>query len=318
MDTANPLCPRHCKGRKSWRKYIKGAAGIFARYACSGAIVRVITLPPSKTESIRASSTYRTIEEPILKGASSPRHTPQIHLVHPLVKGAEDMEYQVWPEDHTNEWLELYGINAPISRPLRKKSRTSPTIGMQSDPLQKITGDGITKPITQQTQSMRKFRSCNKATKASELRTKSVGQKASKTASTTYMTPLRMTASHKLNTTCSSMASIRTNTKVARIFPTCCPRGRGLQGKTGSVIDTFSNQIILSRKEAFSAFFFPLLAAAVAAIPSSSSRPIRATPLPCKFNSKNRHTLSRDRLQHHIILFCKAFVVTKTMERVHL
>ena len=67
MDRKDPRCLRRYKELEEWSKYIKGASVIFARYACRRGIVRVLTLPPSWAEFIRPRSTYRTLEEPILK-----------------------------------------------------------------------------------------------------------------------------------------------------------------------------------------------------------------------------------------------------------
>jgi hypothetical protein len=61
MDSTDQRCLRRDKELEEWSKYVKGASGIFARYACRRGIVRVLTLPPSWTEFIRPESTYRTI-----------------------------------------------------------------------------------------------------------------------------------------------------------------------------------------------------------------------------------------------------------------
>lgn len=47
MDPKDPRCLRRFKELAEWSKYIKGASGTFARYACKRGIVRVLTLPPS-------------------------------------------------------------------------------------------------------------------------------------------------------------------------------------------------------------------------------------------------------------------------------
>lgn len=60
---------RHGKSPKRWSKYMKGASGRFAQYACRGRQAVVLTNPPPHIYSPRESSTFRYLEEPILKGA---------------------------------------------------------------------------------------------------------------------------------------------------------------------------------------------------------------------------------------------------------
>jgi hypothetical protein len=108
MDSTDDRCLRRIKKRKQWKKYIKGACGIFARYACKRGIVRVLTLPPSWAEFIRPESTYRNIEEPVLKGRSSCCCAVQINTVH-LLTTLEELEYQTWPQNHIPEKLRCRG-----------------------------------------------------------------------------------------------------------------------------------------------------------------------------------------------------------------
>ena len=104
MDPKDERCLRRIKKPKNWRKYVKGASVIFARYACRRGIVRLLTLPPSLEEFIRPGSTYRTIEEPVLKGAPGGYSALQINAVHLLTSSGE-LEYQTWPENHIPERL---------------------------------------------------------------------------------------------------------------------------------------------------------------------------------------------------------------------
>jgi hypothetical protein len=105
MDANDQRCPMRGRGPKKRRSYIKGASGIFARYACEHGIVRVLTLPPSRSQFLRSTSSYRTIEEPVLKGSSGCYSAVQINFVHLLIR-SQELEYQIWPEDHTSETLE--------------------------------------------------------------------------------------------------------------------------------------------------------------------------------------------------------------------
>jgi hypothetical protein len=58
---------RHGKSLKGWSKYVKGASGRFARYACRGRLAIVLTNPPPHIYGTRKGSTFRNLEEPILK-----------------------------------------------------------------------------------------------------------------------------------------------------------------------------------------------------------------------------------------------------------
>jgi hypothetical protein len=70
MDAKDKRCLKSEKGKKNWKRYVKGASAIFARYACGRGVVRVLTLPPSRAEFLRPLSSDRTLEEPVLKGST--------------------------------------------------------------------------------------------------------------------------------------------------------------------------------------------------------------------------------------------------------
>jgi hypothetical protein len=115
MDRKNPCCLRRFKELEEWSKYVKGASGIFARYACRRGMVRVLTLPPSWAEFIRPGSTYRTTEEPVLKGAPGCCYAVHIHAVHLLTTRGE-LEYQTWLENHIPERLSCKGAGSSSFR----------------------------------------------------------------------------------------------------------------------------------------------------------------------------------------------------------
>lgn len=122
MDRKDPRCLRRYKELEEWSKYIKGASVIFARYACRRGIVRVLTLPPSWAGFIRPESTYRNIEEPVLKGRSGHCCAVQINTVH-LLTTFEEIEYQTWPQNHIPEELRCRGrisLNFRLPRWTRK------------------------------------------------------------------------------------------------------------------------------------------------------------------------------------------------------
>jgi hypothetical protein len=95
MDAKDKRCLKSGKGKKNWKKYVKGASAIFARYACGRGVVRVLTLPPSRAEFLRPLSSYRTLEEPVLKGSTGYCCAAQINFVH-LLSDSRTLEYQIW------------------------------------------------------------------------------------------------------------------------------------------------------------------------------------------------------------------------------
>jgi len=133
MDSTDGQCLRQVKKRKQWRKYIKGAYRIFARYAYKRSIVRVLTLPPSCAEFIRPESTYRNIEEPVLKGRSGCCCAVQINTVH-LLTTPEELEYQTWPQNHIPEKLRCRGASSANFRLPRwtRKALKAGTKGLRS------------------------------------------------------------------------------------------------------------------------------------------------------------------------------------------
>jgi hypothetical protein len=130
MDSTDQGCLRRVKAQGEWSKYVKGASGIFARYACRRGIVRVLTLPPSWAGFIRPESTYRTIEEPVLKGVSGCYSAKQINTVH-LLATLGELEYQTWPENRIPERLR-YGDAGSLNFRLPRWTRNAVEADTQS------------------------------------------------------------------------------------------------------------------------------------------------------------------------------------------
>ena len=105
MDRKNGNSPRYRKKPKQWSKFMKGASGRYAEYACQSRCAVVLTNPPPNIYSVRKGCTYRLLEEPILKGLCGGPGTLRIDYVHPTVKGAADFRYQMWPRDQSRDWL---------------------------------------------------------------------------------------------------------------------------------------------------------------------------------------------------------------------
>jgi hypothetical protein len=146
MNNADQRCLRRVKNREAWSKYVKGASRIFARYACRRGIVRVLTLPPSWAEFLRPESSYRTIEEPVLKGTSGYHCAVQINTVH-LLAPLEELEYQTWPENRIPESLRCGAADSLNFRlpPWIRKAAKKATDSLRSNVLS-FTACPILKP----------------------------------------------------------------------------------------------------------------------------------------------------------------------------
>jgi hypothetical protein len=101
MDLSHPLCLRNQKSSDAWSKYIKGASAIFAWYISRGERVTVLSPPPPERFHPSGQTNYQAIEEPIVKGLLGTSTVSRIEMVHPTIKGAEDVYYQIWPVDNT-------------------------------------------------------------------------------------------------------------------------------------------------------------------------------------------------------------------------
>jgi hypothetical protein len=109
MDLSHPLCLRKQKSSYAWSKYIKGASAIFAWYISRGERVTVLSPPPPERFHPSGQTNYQAIEEPIVKGMLGTSAVSRIEMVHPTVKGAEDIYYQIWPVDNTTTWTARFG-----------------------------------------------------------------------------------------------------------------------------------------------------------------------------------------------------------------
>jgi hypothetical protein len=90
-------------------KYVKGASAIFAWYISRGERVTVLLPPPPERFHPSGQTNYQEIEEPIVKGILGTSAVSRIEMVHPTVKGAENIYYQIWPVDNTITWTARFG-----------------------------------------------------------------------------------------------------------------------------------------------------------------------------------------------------------------
>ena len=108
FDSGDPQSPRRRKSSKGWSKYMKGASGRFAEYACKGRRAIVLTNPPPNVYSTRPHSTFRSLEEPILTGAFDGSHAIRVDYVHPMVEKASNLQYQIWPVNRSSQWTTFW------------------------------------------------------------------------------------------------------------------------------------------------------------------------------------------------------------------
>ncbi|OAL42698.1 hypothetical protein IQ07DRAFT_471320, partial [Pyrenochaeta sp. DS3sAY3a] len=99
LDSSSPMYARHGKSTKAWKKYIKGASAMFAWTITERERVLVLSPPPPERFHPSGQTTFQRIEEPIIKGAIRGHAVLRIDIIHPIVKGAEDFSYQLWPID---------------------------------------------------------------------------------------------------------------------------------------------------------------------------------------------------------------------------
>ncbi|KAK5167628.1 uncharacterized protein LTR77_007327 [Saxophila tyrrhenica] len=104
-NSRKTLSSRKSGKPNSWSRYMKGASWVFAQQACYNRHAIVLTNAPPDVYSKRVHSSYREIEEPILRGCEAGRHTIQINYVHPAVPGAACFRYQTWPNNRSSEWF---------------------------------------------------------------------------------------------------------------------------------------------------------------------------------------------------------------------
>ncbi|KAK7177763.1 hypothetical protein PMIN03_012681 [Paraphaeosphaeria minitans] len=108
MDPEHPSCLRKKKSAKQWKMYIKGASAVFAWCISRGDRVTVLTPPPPERFHPSGLTNFQAIEAPILKWSMARNAHLRIEMVHPNVKGAEDLYYQTWPIDETETWLATF------------------------------------------------------------------------------------------------------------------------------------------------------------------------------------------------------------------
>ncbi|KAJ4291620.1 hypothetical protein N0V90_009515 [Kalmusia sp. IMI 367209] len=105
MDKMSSKCSKKEKSKSDWIKYIKGASALFAWSIARGDSVVVLSPPPPQRFNPNGFTNFQMIEAPVLHWAAMLSHASlKVYVVHPIVKGAEDFLYQIWPVDETSTW----------------------------------------------------------------------------------------------------------------------------------------------------------------------------------------------------------------------
>ncbi|CZT06987.1 uncharacterized protein RAG0_12561 [Rhynchosporium agropyri] len=113
MASEDSRCLRRQKSTAGRSKYVKGASAIFAWHISKGESVIVLSPPPPERFHPSGKTNYQAIEEPILKREKEGGGRLRLEMVHPMVKGAEDFSYQIWPIDQTYDWVGRFGLISP-------------------------------------------------------------------------------------------------------------------------------------------------------------------------------------------------------------
>ena len=109
MTKEHVLCCKNKKPTKGWSQYVKGASALFAGFITFEETVTVLSPSPPERFHPSGQTNYQTIEELILRAGGKDGSGIRIEMVHPLVKGAEDFRYQLWPIDETYRWINKFG-----------------------------------------------------------------------------------------------------------------------------------------------------------------------------------------------------------------
>jgi hypothetical protein len=142
MALEHPLCLKRQKSNVAWSKYIKGASAIFAWHILRGKRVIVLSPPPPERFHPTGQTNYQAIEEPILKGKKEGGSRLRLEMVHPMVEGAENFIYEMWPVDQTNTWVEMFGTLAQEARCWRLMKGIPGKAGIM-DTLKCAVGGGV-------------------------------------------------------------------------------------------------------------------------------------------------------------------------------
>ncbi|KAF2149159.1 hypothetical protein K461DRAFT_216468, partial [Myriangium duriaei CBS 260.36] len=99
MVAEDARCRKRNKSLHEWSTYIKGASASFAECISKGSAVRVLLRPPPGRFHPEGTTTFQSLERPILEGTGELQTGCTLYATHITVVGAEDECYQLWPND---------------------------------------------------------------------------------------------------------------------------------------------------------------------------------------------------------------------------
>lgn len=120
----NPLCLQASKG-KGRSKYMRGASALFAWHVTADDdVVTILCPPPPYRFNPGGGTNMQLVELPILIGIVGGHAVSRIEAVHPMVHGAEDFRYQLWPVDEVRIWINKFAKVAIQRTAWLQRSRT--------------------------------------------------------------------------------------------------------------------------------------------------------------------------------------------------
>lgn len=87
---------------------MRGASALFAWYITADEVVTILCPPPPERLNPGGGTNLQLVELPILTGIIGARAVSRIEAIHPNVKGAENFNYQRWPVDEVDIWVENF------------------------------------------------------------------------------------------------------------------------------------------------------------------------------------------------------------------
>lgn len=109
MDPEHLMFAKKLKSDAQWSQYVKGASILFAQHIARGERVVVLCRPPPEKFHPSGITNYQALEEPVLKACIGMNSQFVLEMCHPMVPGAENYCYEVWPTDKTTKWVKRFG-----------------------------------------------------------------------------------------------------------------------------------------------------------------------------------------------------------------